>query len=545
MLTVRSTIEIASQASPQIIPVVQGDTGREILFTLADFTIPTGATATFYIQKPSGNAVYNTATIDGNTVLVELTAQSIIEIGDNYGQVRISKNSEVVTSFDFILLVKPFRGIEATESTTEMNIFDQAVAEAMEQIDSSLDDIVAEEYDSTSTYDKGEYCLYDGKLYVCSTAITTAEAWNSSHWTAVTVGEALTDLKQEISQMSGLSDDIKTALLQIAAKVAYIDDDGQDYYDALEAALYPPAELESISAVYTQATTVYPTTSLNSLKTDLVVTAHYTDSSSETVTTYTLSGTLSVGTSTITVTYEGKTTTFNVTVTAAPTLSSISAVYTQSGTVYTTTSLDSLKSDLVVTATYSDTTTATVASTDYTLSGTLEVGTSTVTVSYGGKTDTFSVTVSQANTTAQIDREGYILAHRSGSPSYYDYAVTNGGITEMYNMDAPTTTLFPAGIIPTLGSVLSAAPGCLVVYDSSGNPINYVNETGSPARWVQTKSSSMTEYSNSWTVTEYSKIAFSLDTRCLDDAYMYDKTTGKVFFAGVNTPYYGKSYITD
>lgn len=318
MLTVRSTIEIASQASPQIIPVVQGDTGREILFTLADFTIPTGATATFYIQKPSGNAVYNTATIDGNTVLVELTAQSIIEIGDNYGQVRISKNSEVVTSFDFILLVKPFRGIEATESTTEMNIFDQAVAEAMEQIDSSLDDIVAEDYDSTSTYDKGEYCLYDGKLYICSTAITTAEAWNSSHWTAVTVGEALTDLKQEISQMSGLSSDIKDALLQIASKCAYIDDDGQDYYDALEAALYPPAELESISAVYTQSGTVYPSTSLDDLKTDLVVTAHYDDSSSETVTSYTLSGTLTEGTSTVTVSYGGKTTTFEVTVSASP-----------------------------------------------------------------------------------------------------------------------------------------------------------------------------------------------------------------------------------
>ena len=213
MLTVRSTIEIASQASPQIIPVVQGDTGREILFTLADFTIPTGATATFYIQKPSGNAVYNTATIDGNTVLVELTAQSIIEIGDNYGQVRISKNSEVVTSFDFILLVKPFRGIEATESTTEMNIFDQAVAEAMEQIDSSLDDIVAEDYNSTSTYDKGEYCLYDGKLYVCSTAITTAEAWNSSHWTAVTVGEELSDLKQDIGDLDNLTTTAKNNLV--------------------------------------------------------------------------------------------------------------------------------------------------------------------------------------------------------------------------------------------------------------------------------------------------------------------------------------------
>lgn len=72
-------------------------------------------------------------------------------------------------------------------------------------------------------------------------------------------------------------------------------------------------------------------------------------------------------------------------------LLSITAVYTQSGTVYDTDSLDSLKSDLVVTATYADSSTATV--TDYTLSGTLAEGTSTITVSYGGKTDTFGVTV--------------------------------------------------------------------------------------------------------------------------------------------------------
>lgn len=135
MLTVRSTINIASQTVPPIIPVVQGDTGRAILFTLADFTIPAGATATYYVQKPSGEAVYNNATIDGNNVLVELTAQSIIEKGDNYGQVRITVGEEVVTSFDFILLVKEFRGIDAVQSLTEMNIFDKAVEQASEAID--------------------------------------------------------------------------------------------------------------------------------------------------------------------------------------------------------------------------------------------------------------------------------------------------------------------------------------------------------------------------------------------------------------------------
>ena len=112
---------------------------------------------------------------------------------------------------------------------------------------------------------------------------------------------------------------MKLALLQLAQKVAYIDANGQDYYDDLYDAFYPPLNLVSISAVYTQSGTVYDTDTLNSLKSDLVVTAHYSDSTSETLadSAYTLSGTLTVGTSTITVSYGGKTTTFTVMVARA------------------------------------------------------------------------------------------------------------------------------------------------------------------------------------------------------------------------------------
>lgn len=132
----------------------------------------------------------------------------------------------------------------------------------------------------------------------------------------IIMGE-ISSLKEEISELGGLSDDVKQALLQIAQKVAYVDDDGADYYQDLYDALYPPAEVVSISAVYTQSGTVYDTDTLDSLKADLVVTALYDDSTTETVTTYTLIGTLTEGTSTITVSYGGKTTTFNVTVSHA------------------------------------------------------------------------------------------------------------------------------------------------------------------------------------------------------------------------------------
>ena len=129
------------------------------------------------------------------------------------------------------------------------------------------------------------------------------------------VDQELTDIKQDL-QNAGMSEDFKLALHNILEKVAYIDEDGQDYLDALDGAMWPPTNLVSISAVFTQGQNViYDTDSLDTLKQYLVVTAHYSDSSTATVTAYSLSGTLAAGTSTITVSYMQKTTTFDVLVT--------------------------------------------------------------------------------------------------------------------------------------------------------------------------------------------------------------------------------------
>ena len=238
---------------------------------------------------------------------------------------------------------------------------------------------------------------------------------------------------------TGLTEDIKQALLQLAQKVAYIDANGPQYYQDLYDALYdvdPPATLVSISAVYTQSGTVYDTDSLDSLKTDLVVTATYSDSTTAVIPAadYTLSGSLTVGTSSITVTYGGETDSFNVTVTENPappvTLVSIEAVYTQSGTVYNTDSLNSLKTDLVVTATYSDSSSAIIPGTDYTLSGTLTVGTSTITVTYDGETDTFTVTVTKNYDALPAGYTAYDYVRNTATGNNNSAVAT--GLTDVY-----------------------------------------------------------------------------------------------------------------
>lgn len=128
----------------------------------------------------------------------------------------------------------------------------------------------------------------------------------------------ISDLKSQIAQNAGLTSDIKQALMTIVNHVIWDDDDptGQTYIDDLYDALYPPATLLGISAVYTQGeTAVLSTDSLDVLKPNLVVTGSYDDSSTRTISGYTLSGTLTSPTATITVSYEGFTATFNVNVT--------------------------------------------------------------------------------------------------------------------------------------------------------------------------------------------------------------------------------------
>lgn len=123
----------------------------------------------------------------------------------------------------------------------------------------------------------------------------------------------------------------KQALLDIVAQLAYTVPDGQDYVDALEDALYPDVTLSSITAVFVQAgMVVYDNGSLSQLRSNLTVTAIFSDGTSYPVTDYVLQGTLAPGNSTITVLYQGETTTFTVFVTAIPMIHTVN--YTFSGT---------------------------------------------------------------------------------------------------------------------------------------------------------------------------------------------------------------------
>lgn len=61
--------------------------------------------------------------------------------------------------------------------------------------------IIADDYDATATYDVGDYCIHEGGLYVCTTSISTAEAWTAGHWEEVTVGDELSSVMSDLNDL--------------------------------------------------------------------------------------------------------------------------------------------------------------------------------------------------------------------------------------------------------------------------------------------------------------------------------------------------------
>lgn len=59
--------------------------------------------------------------------------------------------------------------------------------------------LLAPNFSTESTYAVGDYVIYSGNLYRCTTAVTTAGAWNNSSWTQVAVGGEVGALKSAIN----------------------------------------------------------------------------------------------------------------------------------------------------------------------------------------------------------------------------------------------------------------------------------------------------------------------------------------------------------
>ena len=419
----------AGHSIPLVINTNQYDRGEQWLFKLfnSDGTQYVPSSGAIVGIKSDNLGIINSGTVDSQgRVVINETQQMTAAIGKATFELMIDSQSHGTANF--VVLVEPKPGDNASLSESDLSLIQEALnATSPLPTGGTVGQVLTKTSNGSAWSDAGtptqeqvaeavsdwadeNITVSTGVVIDTSLAVAGAAADSKK------VGDEISDLKSQIEQSGGLTSAIKSALLQLAQKVAYIDDDGQTYYDDLYDALYPPV-------VYTAITLNTNSLSFGSLNATQTLVATTTpsggnvtwSSSNTSVATVSQTGVVTAvgyGNATITATCGSLTATCSVVI-AQATVTSISAVYTQSGTVDVIDSLDSLKSDLVVTANWSNDTTTTVADTDYTLSGTLTTGTSVITVSYAGKTTTFNVTVTSEYTWYYKASDGQTLTDRS------------------------------------------------------------------------------------------------------------------------------------
>ena len=95
-------------------------------------------------------------------------------------------------------------GVDSAPTASSTNLVESGGVKTALDAKTNLS-VVADNYDATSTYALGDYVIYDGALYECTTAISTAEAWNSSHWTLKDVAELISENVPNLSNYVDLT----------------------------------------------------------------------------------------------------------------------------------------------------------------------------------------------------------------------------------------------------------------------------------------------------------------------------------------------------
>ena len=222
----------------------QYDVGRELAFNLCDgavsYTVPTGATVKLMGTKPSGFGFTETCTVSGSTASISTTAGMTDEFGGIPCELVVEKSGVRLGSTNLLLVVEKSPHPEGTTDGSQETVIPTLtlLVERVEAAASSILDMqvevetlsagsqatysydedtntqtwgipqgeagagaagtLANAYSSSATYAVGDYVLHNSNLYVCTTAITTAEAFTAAHWSQVVLADGVTDLKADL-----------------------------------------------------------------------------------------------------------------------------------------------------------------------------------------------------------------------------------------------------------------------------------------------------------------------------------------------------------
>ena len=225
----------------------QYDVGRELSFSLCDgavtYSVPTGATVKLMGTKPSGFGFVETCTVSGSTASISTTSDMTDEWGAVACELVVEKSGIRLGSTNLLLVIEKSPHPEGTTDGSQETVIPtltllverveaaassvldmEVVAETLPAgsdatysydeetntatfgiprgVDGTLaSGVLASTYSTSATYAVGDYVFFSGSLYRCITAINTAEAWTSSHWTQVAVADDVATVRKDLADM--------------------------------------------------------------------------------------------------------------------------------------------------------------------------------------------------------------------------------------------------------------------------------------------------------------------------------------------------------
>ena len=93
------------------------------------------------------------------------------------------------------------RGIEY--DNTDSGLDAENAQDAIDEVSLTLKNTQGyDEYDETQTYAVGDYAIYNNVVYECTTAVSTAEPFDSTKWSATSIEQIIDGVKGDVSQLN-------------------------------------------------------------------------------------------------------------------------------------------------------------------------------------------------------------------------------------------------------------------------------------------------------------------------------------------------------
>ena len=166
-------------------------------------TVALSGTVTGVFRRPDNADIALTGSASGGVASVTLTDDCYAVPGRFGLTIFVTSGGQKTAVYAAIGTVASTNG-GAVAGDTPQDVVDliNAIEAAVATIPADYTDLmaaIAPTYSPSGLYPVGFYVWHDGDLYRCTFPITTAETWTAGHWTAVALGNDVSDLKNAIT----------------------------------------------------------------------------------------------------------------------------------------------------------------------------------------------------------------------------------------------------------------------------------------------------------------------------------------------------------